>query len=176
MGDMAARILDLAGVVTNRNTIPGDISAANPSGLRLGTPWITQRGFKEAEIDALAAAMGQVLKACQPFKYPGRKGDLFRARVDFDAFNDARLKVRDLAANAGIDYAPKAPSYPHFYYIDDAPQAAAPYTQIQVAGERAAELLYWATTLDVYALLPGHSATAQLYTPRRQVEGTLEAG
>ncbi|MEP7357814.1 MAG: serine hydroxymethyltransferase, partial [Anaerolineales bacterium] len=51
MGDMAARILDLAGVVTNRNTIPGDTSALNPSGLRLGTPWITQRGFKEPQID-----------------------------------------------------------------------------------------------------------------------------
>jgi glycine hydroxymethyltransferase len=175
MGDMAARILDLAGVVLNRNTIPGDTSAASPSGLRLGTPWITQRGFKEPEIDALAAAMAQVLKACQPFKYPGRKGDLFRARVDFDAFNDAKLKVRDLAAKAGIDYEPTAHGYPHFYYIDDAPQAVAPYTQIQVAGERAAELLYWATTADVFAVQPGQCATVRLYTPRGQVEGALEA-
>jgi glycine hydroxymethyltransferase len=175
MGDMAARILDLAGVVTNRNTIPGDTSAANPSGLRLGTPWVTQRGFKEAEIDALAAAMAQVLQACQPFKYPGRKGDLFRARVDFDAFNDAKLKVRDLAAKAGIDYEPTAHGYPHFFYIDDAPQAVAPYTQIQVAGERAAEFLYWAATSDVYVLHPGQCQATRLYAPRRQVEGALEA-
>ena len=45
MGDTAARILDLAGIVLNRNTIPGDHNAHNPSGVRLGTPWITQRGF-----------------------------------------------------------------------------------------------------------------------------------
>ncbi len=175
-GDMAARILDLAGVVTNRNTIPGDVSAASPSGLRLGTPWITQRGFKEPEVDALAAAMAQVLKACQPFKYPGRKGDLFRARVDFDAFNDAKLKVRALAAQAGIDYEPTQHGYPHFYYLDDAPQATAPFTQIQVSGERAAEFLYWAATGDVYHLAAGQAQATRLYTPRGQVEGTLEAG
>ena len=37
-GDQAARILDLAGIVVNRNTIPGDKSALDPSGIRLGTP------------------------------------------------------------------------------------------------------------------------------------------
>ena len=47
MGDMAARILDLAGIVCNRNTIPGDKSSFASSGVRMGTPWITQRGFKE---------------------------------------------------------------------------------------------------------------------------------
>ena len=44
-GDMAARILDLAGIVLNRQTIPGDSSALRPAGIRIGTPWITQRGF-----------------------------------------------------------------------------------------------------------------------------------
>ena len=46
-GDQAARILDIVGVVVNRNTIPGDKNSADPSGIRLGTPWITQRGFNE---------------------------------------------------------------------------------------------------------------------------------
>jgi glycine hydroxymethyltransferase len=172
MGDLAARILDLAGIVTNRNTIPGDVSAASPSGLRIGTPWITQRGFKDAETDVLAAAMAQVLQACQPYKYSGRKGDIFRAKVDFDAFHDARLKVRDLAQAAGIDYEPTQHGYPHFYYIDD-PAADAPYTQVEVEGERAAEFLYWATTSDVYALAAGEAQATRLYTPRGPVEGAV---
>ena len=172
MGDLAARLLDLAGVVTNRNTIPGDDSAARPSGLRLGTPWITQRGFKEPEIDQLAAAMAQVLRACRPYKYPGRKGDLFRAKVDFEAFNDAKLKVRALAQQAGIDYTPTHHGYPHFYYIDDAVPSAA-FTEVQVAGERAAEFLAWATTNDVYALVDHAAQPTRLYTPQGQVEGTL---
>ncbi|MEK7787475.1 MAG: serine hydroxymethyltransferase, partial [Chloroflexota bacterium] len=87
MGDLAARVLDIAGIVVNRNTIPGDKSAANPSGLRLGTPWITQRGFKEEHIDKLAELITQLLKSCRPYSYPGRKGNLFRAKVDFDTLN-----------------------------------------------------------------------------------------
>ena len=43
---MAARILDIAGLVVNRNTIPGDKTAVNASGIRLGTPWMTQRGLE----------------------------------------------------------------------------------------------------------------------------------
>jgi glycine hydroxymethyltransferase len=49
-GDQAARILDLVGIVVNRNTIPGDKNSLDPSGIRLGTPWITQRGFRRGAI------------------------------------------------------------------------------------------------------------------------------
>ncbi len=37
-GDIAARILDIAGIVLNRNTIPGDKSATNASGIRMARP------------------------------------------------------------------------------------------------------------------------------------------
>jgi glycine hydroxymethyltransferase len=43
-GEPAARILDLAGIVVNRNTIPGDTVTALGTGIRLGTPWVSQRG------------------------------------------------------------------------------------------------------------------------------------
>jgi glycine hydroxymethyltransferase len=172
MGDVAARILDLAGLVVNRNTIPGDKSAAQPSGLRLGTPWVTQRGFRAAEIDVLGDALAQVLKACRPYKYPGRKGDLYRAKVDFEAFNDAKLKVRDLALRAGIDFEAARHGYPHFWYLDD-PAPPAAFASLEVAGARADEFLYWATTSDVYALAPGQSQATRLYTPKGQVEGAV---
>ena len=61
-GDMAARILDMAGIVVNRNTIPGDKGALNPTGLRLGTVWISQLGFGDAEVDLLAEAIATVLQ------------------------------------------------------------------------------------------------------------------
>ncbi len=104
-GDMAARILDLAGITCNRNTIPGDTSAARPSGIRLGTPWITQRGFREPEIDRLASIIAHVLKAARPFSYAGKGGkDDLRAKVPFDVLTDARHAVAQLCAEAGIDY------------------------------------------------------------------------
>jgi glycine hydroxymethyltransferase len=172
MGDVAARILDLAGLVCNRNTIPGDKSAALPSGIRLGTPWVTQRGFREKEIDQLGDCIAQLMKACKPYKYPGRKGDLYRAKIDFDSFNDAKLKVRDLAHSAGIDFEPARHGYPHFFFLDDlSPRTA--YATMEIAGERAAEFLYWATTSDVYALGDGQSQATRLYTPKGQVEGAI---
>ncbi|NJN55079.1 MAG: serine hydroxymethyltransferase, partial [Anaerolineae bacterium] len=88
--DMAARILDLAGIVLNRNTIPGDVGALNPTGLRIGTVWISQLGFGEAEIDRLAEAIATVLKGCKPFSYMAMGGKTqLRAKVDLRAAKGA---------------------------------------------------------------------------------------
>ena len=72
-GDQAARILDIAGIVVNRNTIPGDKSALDPSGIRMGTPWVTQRGFQEKQMVQLADIISDLLKATTPFAQSGRK-------------------------------------------------------------------------------------------------------
>lgn len=42
-------ILDQASITANKNTVPGDVSAMKPSGLRLGAPAMTSRNFKEEE-------------------------------------------------------------------------------------------------------------------------------
>lgn len=172
MGDLAARLLDIAGIVANRNTIPGDKSAANPSGLRIGTPWVTQRGFKEEHIDKLAAYMAQVLKACQPYAYSGRKGDLYRAKVDFDAFNDAKIKIRDLAQSVGIDFEPTKHEYPHFYYLDDA-QPKADFASIEIEGPRTDEFVYWATSNDSGALKDKASQKTRVWAGGEVAEGAL---
>jgi glycine hydroxymethyltransferase len=174
MGDRAARLLDLAGIVVNRNTIPGDTLAFVPSGLRFGTPWVTQRGFKEPEIDALADVTAQVLKACIPYKYTGRRNNLFRAKIDFDAFSDAKLKVRELAGKAGIDFDPPEHGYPHFYYPDDKlSQPALPYTQIEIRGKRVRKFLYWTLTTDIFTIEHHGTLKTALYTPKAIVQGTV---
>ncbi len=118
-GDIAARILDLAGLVANRNTVPGDPSALRASGIRLGTPWITQRGFKEAEIDELGDLIADLLKACVPFSYMGKKRAEPRAKVDFEVLMRVKNGIKALADRVGIDTEAGEESYPHFYYLDE---------------------------------------------------------
>ena len=154
-GDMAARILDLAGIVVNRNTIPGDASAFRASGVRLGTPWITQRGFKEAEVDRLADIIADLLYACVPFSYSGKRRPEPRAKVDFDVLQSAKLAVRDLVASVGIDTDAHADGYPHFYYLNN---DKAGWTTLSVAGDEAANFLQTALTADIIALNPGEQA------------------
>ena len=171
-GDQAARILDLAGIVTNRNTIPGDASAANPTGIRLGTPWITQRGFKEAETRELAGLIADLLHACVPYRHMGRKGEIHRAKVDFEALNRVRIQVRELAGRVGIDDEPGSHGYPHFYYIDDpAPKPKA--ALIGMRGEAAEAFLRWATSARPEEISAGQSAGVRLHTPRGTVEAAL---
>lgn len=62
-GNVAEKCLDQVGVITNKNTIPFDPQPPMiTSGLRIGTPSITSRGFKEAETQKVATLFAQVLK------------------------------------------------------------------------------------------------------------------
>jgi glycine hydroxymethyltransferase len=100
-GDMAARILDVAGIVTNRNTIPGDRSAFASSGVRMGTVWISQLGYGDTEIDLLAKAIATVLKSCTPFAYPALGGKRkLRSKVDQEALHFARNAVEQLTGHS----------------------------------------------------------------------------
>ncbi len=149
-GDMAARILDLAGIVVNRQTIPGDTSALRPSGIRLGTTWVTQRGMSNAEIDALGDIIADVLAACLPFNLTGRVRPLPRAKVDFAALQAAAKRSSELSASIGIDTDVKADGYPHFYA--KAALERERCLEVRVAGASAGDFLHVAATSDVAAL------------------------
>jgi glycine hydroxymethyltransferase len=171
-GDLAARILDVAGIVTNRNTIPGDTSALRPTGVRMGTPWITQRGFKEEETRQLADIIADVLFSTEPH-YQGRK---LRAKVDFKTLEDAKLQVRELATRAGIDYQPTEHGYPHFYYLDDqAPEDSAHVTYM-ITGEKAREFLNYVVTSNIEKLECGDQQPTLLYTPEGTIRGMITCG
>lgn len=44
-GARVERVLELVGVASNKNTVPGDVSAMKPGGLRMGSPAMTTRGL-----------------------------------------------------------------------------------------------------------------------------------
>lgn len=141
-GDMGARILDVAGIVLNRNTIPGDRSALNPTGLRLGTVWISQLGFGETEVDLLAEAIATVLQGCTPFTYVGLGGrEQLRAKVDFAALRHGRALVRKLRGIAD-------------------PEPAGQF--VLVRGPEAATFLNHALTSDVLGLADGDAQATHI--------------
>ena len=66
-GRQAESALLDAGIVTNRNSIPRDPNGAwYSSGIRIGTPALTSRGFGPDEFDRVAELMVDVLSAAEP--------------------------------------------------------------------------------------------------------------
>ncbi|EON74018.1 serine hydroxymethyltransferase [Lysinibacillus sphaericus] len=62
-GKVAEHALDEVGITTNKNTIPYDTeSPFVTSGIRIGTPAVTSRGFKEEDMKEVGAIIAAVLK------------------------------------------------------------------------------------------------------------------
>lgn len=61
-GSKAELILEEVGIACNKNTVPGDKSALNPSGIRLGTPALTTRGLVEKDIEQVVSFIDAALK------------------------------------------------------------------------------------------------------------------
>ncbi|XP_055616895.1 serine hydroxymethyltransferase isoform X2 [Toxorhynchites rutilus septentrionalis] len=61
-GARAEYILEEISIACNKNTVPGDKSALNPSGIRLGTPALTTRGLVEADMAKVVDFIDRGLK------------------------------------------------------------------------------------------------------------------
>ena len=63
-GNTAQKVLDEAGLTTNKNAVPGDPEKPwVTSGIRIGTPAGTTRGFGEAEFTQIGRMLADVLKS-----------------------------------------------------------------------------------------------------------------
>lgn len=67
-GARVERILELACIATNKNTVPGDTSALMPGGIRMGTPALTSRGFKEDDFTKVAHFFDRAVKIAVKLK------------------------------------------------------------------------------------------------------------
>jgi len=82
-GKEAEQLLDRAGITVNKNTIPGDPqSPFVTSGIRLGTPAVTTRGFSEVEMTRVAQLIDDVLTKKDD-------GTLSRVKQDVRELTDA---------------------------------------------------------------------------------------
>jgi len=92
-GNIVAEALEEAGIVVNRNSVPNDPAPPfYPSGIRLGTPGVTTRGMKEAEMKKIAVWILAVINHVKDFKLPKDKEKRilymrdFRQKVQKDRF------------------------------------------------------------------------------------------
>ncbi|HET7095150.1 MAG TPA: serine hydroxymethyltransferase, partial [Thermomicrobiales bacterium] len=78
-GKKAEALLDRVGITCNKNAIPGDTRPpTQTSGIRLGTPAVTTRGFGEPEVRRVAAWIAAVLAAPEDEALHGRIHDEVR--------------------------------------------------------------------------------------------------
>lgn len=73
-GAIAAYVLEIAGIVINKNGVPFDTNPPfYPSGIRLGTPAITTRGLKEKEMVKIAKWINSAIKEVSSYQLPTEK-------------------------------------------------------------------------------------------------------
>lgn len=61
-GNKIEKICEFVDISINKNSVPGDKSALTPGGIRLGTPALTSRGFKEEDFIKVADYLDRVIK------------------------------------------------------------------------------------------------------------------
>jgi glycine hydroxymethyltransferase len=72
-GARVERVLELVGVASNKNTVPGDKSAMRPGGLRMGSPAMTSRGFGEEDFRRIADVVDRAVHIAKKLDGPARK-------------------------------------------------------------------------------------------------------
>jgi glycine hydroxymethyltransferase len=81
-GREAENALDAARITVNKNAIPFDTNPPmNPSGIRLGSPAVTTRGFREKEMQEVASCIAEVLRSLGAGDSEGAIASV-RARVE----------------------------------------------------------------------------------------------
>ena len=72
-GARVERVLELVGVASNKNTVPGDKSAMKPGGIRMGTPAMTTRGFQPDDFKRVAEVVDRAVMITQQMDKAARE-------------------------------------------------------------------------------------------------------
>ena len=104
-GSKLEKLCDAINITLNKNSVPGDTSALSPGGVRLGTPALTSRGFKENDFTKIADLLHQaVLIAMEIQLTSGKRLEDFEKILynDSEQLNDLRNQVQRLATSFKI--------------------------------------------------------------------------
>ncbi len=173
-GDMAARIMDIVGLVANANVIPGDKSPFRPSGIRLGTPWLTQRGLVEKDMVAIADIIADLIFAIKPYGYKKGNRTLSRAKIDFETLESIKIRVREITDRAIQNGNGNSQDNPLFYFIDDVYESLKDdLVSFQLSSPEIRQSLNFIIESDIESLTAGNSQVVQFYLDGEKTEGVL---
>ena len=101
-GARVERVMELAHIAANKNTVPGDVKAMVPGGIRMGTPALTSRGFTEADFEKVAEFVDRAVQIAQKVNSeagPKRKDFMDKLDAGIPELTQLRTDVEDFAAS-----------------------------------------------------------------------------
>jgi len=103
-GSKVEKACDLVHITVNKNMIAGDTSALTPGGVRMGTPALTSRGFKEGDFIKIAQILDKLVKICiQVQEKSGKKlVDFLPALESCQELEAIRKDVQQLSSQFGM--------------------------------------------------------------------------
>ncbi|XP_010519153.1 PREDICTED: serine hydroxymethyltransferase 2, mitochondrial-like [Tarenaya hassleriana] len=96
-GSRVEKVLESVHIAANKNTVPGDVSAMVPGGIRMGTPALTSRGFVEEDFARVADFFDAAVKLALKIKSEtqGIKLKDFVATMQNERFQSEIRKLRE---------------------------------------------------------------------------------
>ncbi|KAK6130542.1 hypothetical protein DH2020_035723 [Rehmannia glutinosa] len=95
-GSRVEKVLEAVHIAANKNTVPGDVSAMVPGGIRMGTPALTSRGFMEEDFVKVAEFFDGAVKLALKIKADtnGTKLKDFVASMNSETHQSALSRLR----------------------------------------------------------------------------------
>ncbi len=90
-------ICELVDISINKNSVPGDTSALNPGGVRIGTPALTTRGLKEDDFVTVGEFICKCVELCQEIQTVSGKKlvDFKRHAVENEDFKQKISELKE---------------------------------------------------------------------------------
>jgi len=110
-GARACEILDLVSITVSKQSLAGDKSAVTPSGVRLGTPCMTSRGFAEEDFEKVVDLFDRAVNLAAEMKKESKTKKLadFKNWVAENAAKDERIVSLKKEVNeftSGFEFVP----------------------------------------------------------------------